>query len=948
MPLRAALVATVLVFPALAFAQAQPAAVTSVKGKFQDPITRAAVPEVAVKMTSLADTSDVYHVTAKEDGSFEVPALGVHSYRLEATRLGYAPLKMVVRVSTKNQDLGVLAMTTESVPVSGITVHESPPPAIQKGDTTEFHAGAVKIGRDANAEDLVQKLPGVTMENGQVKAQGEAVQNVLVNGKPFFGSDPTAAMRNLPAEVVDRIQVYDKASDQSEFSGFDDGQSQKTMNFILRNQNTKFGKVYAGYGDQDRYQAGGNATVIHGGQRITAIGLSNNINQRNFSPLDLFGAMSGINLGGGGPRIMQMMGGGGSGGRGMSMMFRGGGFSGGGFDPSSFLVGGQSGVSTTNSGGINYVNQWGPKVSLTASTFLNGTDNKDVQTVARQYLPPQDSLAYYDQGSTANSTNENERADVRLEWSPDSSNSVIVQPRLYFSRNDASSVGGASNVTTEGSTISGVQSSTFDGVHGNNLSNRLTLRHRFERRGRNISADISLGHSVRNGNGSQASITDFYQGANTVGSDTLDQRSNSRTETNSFSTRIAYTEPLTKSLQAQLIYNPSITKSDADARGMLLDPQTGEYTLPDTALTNTYHNRNTTQNGGLAVLYTRGTWRWLTNASYQHLDIRSDEAFPFVTSLDHAFDDFLPSMTLSGTFANRRNLRLAWTTSAGPPSVGQLQNVVNNSNPLSLTSGNPSLRPNYSNTISLRVSEANPLQSRSRFLFANVTRTSHTIANATFTAPSDTVVDGVNLARGTQLTRPLNLGESWNANLFGVYSRPASFLKSILSFNGGGSFTRTPTRVNGVTNVGSTYVLRSGVVMASNISENLDFTVSYQGTYNISRYTMSTSNRGDYYTHTIGVRFNAVAAHGVVVREELTNNLQSGVPSAYGQDVVLWNTTLGKKFLKDQRGELRVTASDVLRQNQSVSRSVTETYVQDSRDLTLSRYVQAVFTYSFK
>src|SRR5262249_45112251 len=182
--------------------------------------------------------------------------------------------------------------------------------------TTEFRASAVKTSRDATAEELVQKLPGVTLENGQVKANGENVQQVLVNGRPFFGSDPAAAMRNLPAEVVDRIQLYDRASDQAEFSGFDDGQQQKTMNFVLRDQKAKFGKIYGGYGDRDRYQAGGNSTWLHGTNRLTLIGLSNNINQRNFSPQDLFGALSGNGGGAGGPRIMMFGGPGGFRGRG--------------------------------------------------------------------------------------------------------------------------------------------------------------------------------------------------------------------------------------------------------------------------------------------------------------------------------------------------------------------------------------------------------------------------------------------------------------------------------------------------------------------------------------------------------------------------------------------------------------------------------------------------------
>lgn len=940
-----------LLVPALSHGQAASDQSTSLRGKFQDPTSRAAVSGVQVKLTNLADTSDVRRVNARDDGSFEITGLAVHSYRFEATRLGYAPLRQIIRVTRKDQDAGVLALTPESVPISGVTVTESPAPATQKGDTTEFRAGAVKTSKDATAEDLVQKLPGVTMENGQIRAHGQQVQQVLVNGRPFFGSDPTAAMRNLPAEVVDRIQVYDRMSDQSEFSGFDDGQSQRTMNFVLRDQKATFGRASAGYGDQDRYQVGGNATVLRGSTRFTAIGMSNNINQRNFSHQDLFGAMGGGGAGGGGPRIM-MFGGGGGGFRGAGggqggTTIRVGGFGGGAFDPSSFLVGQQSGVSTTHSGGTNYVAQWGKHVSVSSSLFANDTDTDNAQTLTRRYLPPQDSLAYYDQNTVADSRNRNQRFDARVEWTPDSLNSVIFQPRLYFQGNDANSLGDAANTTAAGSTLSTAHSNTFEGIDGDNLSSRLTLRHRFAKRGRNVSADLNVGHTRRDGTGSQYSLTDYFEGGTTT-SDTLDLQSTSETATNSFSTRLAYTEPISKTLQAQLIYNPSVTKSDADARALRLDPLTGAYSLPDSALSNTYQNRNTIQNGGLAVLYTRGVWRLLGNASYQHATLRSEQTYPGTQTISRSYDDLLPSMSLTGTFANRRNLRLAWNTSTTAPTIGQLQNVVNTSNPLSLSSGNPDLRPTHNHSLSLRFSEADPTRSKSRFVFANVTRTAHPIANSTFTAPGDTTVDGIFLARGTQLTTPVNLDVSWNANLFGVYSRPLAFMKSLLSLNGGGSFTRSPTRINEATNVANNYAIRSGAVLSSNVSQNLDFTVSYQGTYNISRNTLSTGSTGDYYTHTIGVRFNAVARHGVVVRQEVNHNLQSRVPSAYGQDVVLWNTTLGKKFLKDQRGELRVTATDVLEQNRSVSRSITETYVQDSRDRTLGRYVQAVFTYSFR
>ncbi len=748
---------------------------------------------------------------------------------------------------------------------------------------------------------------------------------------------------------MDRIQVYDRQSDQAEFSGFEDGQQQRTMNFILRDQKAKFGKVYGGYGDQDRYQTGGNATIVRGPTRLTVIGMSNNINQRNFSPQDLFGSMSGSPGGGGGQRMMMMGGGGGGGPRpgGPGMFRMGGGFGGGQFDPSSFFVNQQSGVSTTHSGGTNYVGQWGKHLAVSSSIFINHADNDNLQSLSRQYLPPQDSLAFYDQATTSDSKNSNQRVDARFEWTPDSLNSVIFQPRLYFQKTEAASLGDAANRTDEGSALSAAQSTTFDANDANNLSGRLTLRHRFAKRGRNVSAESNVGHTLRDGDGSQNSLTEYYGSGPTV-NDTLDQESTSKSITNSYSTRLAFTEPLSKRFQAQLIYNPSLTRSESDALGFQFDPSSGGYTRPDSTLSNSYENRNIIQNGGLAVLHTRGPLRLLTNLSYQNQRIESEQTFPSSHTIERSFDAVLPSFTLSGTFSNRRNLRLMWNTSTTAPTIGQLQNVVNNANPLSLSTGNPGLRPTYNHSFSLRLSEADPAKSKSKFLFMNLTRTSHPIANSTFTAPVDTTLNGVVLARGTQLTMPVNLDQSWSGNLFAVYSRPTKYLKSILSLNGGGSFTRTPTRINGFENVGTNSSIRSGVVVSSNISANLDFTVSYWGTYNISRNTLSTGNTGDYFSHNAGLRLNAVVGPGIVVREEVNHNLQSGVPSAYGQDIVLWNTTVGKKFLKDQRGEIRLTATDVLKQNRSVNRSITESYVQDSRDRALGRYVQAVFTYTFK
>ena len=283
---------------------------------------------------------------------------------------------------------------------------------------------------------------------------------------------------------------------------------------------------------------------------------------------------------------------------------------------------------------------------------LNHSDNENLQTLTRQYLPPQDSIAFYDQSANTDSKNGNQRFDARVEWTPDSTSSAILQPRLYFQQSDAASDGNAANTTEQGAPRSTASSRSFDSIDGNNLSNRLTLRHRFAKHGRNVSAEINMGHNVRDGSGAQRSLTDIYDGSSTS-SDTLDQQSTSRTTTNSVSTRIAFTEPLVKHLQMQAIYNPSLTRSVADARALDLDPATATYSLPDSALSNSYESRHTTQTAGLAFLLTGGPWKLLTNASYQHARLQSEQTFPFTSTIDHTFDDAKGPSPCSGRLRSR-------------------------------------------------------------------------------------------------------------------------------------------------------------------------------------------------------------------------------------------------------------------------------------------------------
>ncbi|RMG68351.1 MAG: TonB-dependent receptor, partial [Bacteroidetes bacterium] len=217
-----------------------------------------------------------------ERGLFRFDGLSAGDYGLEIRLAGFDTLRQAISLSRERTFLGVIALSPRSYALDQVRIEAERAAGQQKGDTTEFNASAFTTNPDATAEQLVQKLPGVMMQNGQVTAQGEQVQQVLVDGRPFFGNDPSAALRNLPAEVVDKIQVFDQQSEQAQATGFDDGNTTKTMNIITRpeTRNGTFGRAYAGYGTDARYKLGTSLNFFQGDRRISIVGQTNNINQQ--------------------------------------------------------------------------------------------------------------------------------------------------------------------------------------------------------------------------------------------------------------------------------------------------------------------------------------------------------------------------------------------------------------------------------------------------------------------------------------------------------------------------------------------------------------------------------------------------------------------------------------------------------------------------------------------
>ena len=274
----------------------------SLKGVFKDPVENINVQGVTVHLQAVTDSLVTSSMLSDRRGSFLFQGLEKRPYLLWATAVGFEPFQQSVTITDSIPDLnlGILYLPKKTVTLEGVVIVASPPAATQKGDTAQFSASQFKVNPDATVEDLIKKMPGITVDrSGTVTAQGETVKKVTVDGKDFFGDDATTAIRNLPSEVVDKIQVYDRLSDQAQLTGFDDGNTVKAMNITTRTgfRNSQFGRIFAGYGTDNRYQAGGNVSFFKDNRRISFVGNFNNINQQNFATQDLLGVMS---TGGGG------------------------------------------------------------------------------------------------------------------------------------------------------------------------------------------------------------------------------------------------------------------------------------------------------------------------------------------------------------------------------------------------------------------------------------------------------------------------------------------------------------------------------------------------------------------------------------------------------------------------------------------------------------------------
>lgn len=863
-----------------------------------------------------------------DKGKFVVNNIKPGDYLLTISYLGFTDYKKQLQITRRGIELGDIKLVESAYELGQVQVVGQAAQATSKDDTLQFNASSFKTNPDASAEELTRKVPGIVIENGKIQAQGEDVKEILVDGKPFFGNDPAAALKNLPAEVIDKIQIFDRQSDQDAFSGFNSGQTTKSINIITRQdkRNGAFGRLFGGYGTDERYQAGGAVNRFKDDVRFTILGQFNNINEQNFSSEDL----SGVSQGGGGRGS-----GGGSWGGG------GGGWGGGNND---FVVDQKQGIAKTNAFGMNYSDTWGKKLKISGSYFFNQGNIVSEQNLNRELINNRSDFSqFYEEHNEATSGNLNHRMNMRIEYELNKNNSLIIQPRMSMQNTD-----GIQLITAENNTQllklndSKTDFSTLLGAL--NFSNQILWRHKFKKAGRTFSVEVN--NSIRNQDGESS----LYALNNSFGirlrADTIDQENRLLAKGSTASANINFNEPISKKSGLQLSYNVSRQIDDSDKKNFNLDPLTNTYSELNGALSNVLGSEFLTQRAGLGIRGGNEKMQFNLNTNAQWVNQDASQTYPLQANIERNYFNVLPFAYLKYDFSKQKSIRFFGRAYTNAPSISQLQEVVDNSSPLRLRTGNPELLQSLGYNMSLRYSATNPAKSTILYSYISGTINRNQITNSTLIATEDTYLNGgVLFPRGGQLVVPVNLNGNWNLRAFTTYGFPLKMIKSNANLSLNASYQEQLGMVNKQINTSETTTLGFGLSVTSNISEKIDFTLSSRTNWNQAISSLNSSLNSIFLNQQFEGRLNLILPGDWTFRSSIINQSFSGLGDGFNQNYWLWNGSIGKKFLKDNKGELSLVVFDLLKQNVSIQRNVTELYIEDAQTIVLQQYFMLRFNY---
>ena len=877
----------------------------TITGHVEDEQASEGIPLATVALIQSEDSTLVTGTTTDLDGEFIFQNIEEGEYVLEVKYLGYQTSYLPVEVDSDISELKI-GLLEQAQTLAQVHILAEAVASTQKGDTTQFNASAYTTLPDASGIALVQKMPGIMMQDGKLQAQGEDVAQILIDGKPFFGNNVKLALESLPAEIIDKVEVFDKKSDKAELSGFDDGNEARTINIITKESTRKarFGRTTGGYGSDQHYELAANVNFFKDDQRITVTGMSNNINAVSYSA-----------------------------------------------DPNSQDdTRTQDGIINTNNIGLQYSNHWDDKLEISGSYHYSHRANEGMSHLTREYILPSDSGQIYNQSNTQDNINQDHRFNMRVEYEMDDRNKFIFTPRISIA-NDRN------NTTMEGNTLlntdplNATANQRTNDHQNNDYSTSLFYSHKFLKTGRSFTFSGNAGYHTNTDLGYRTGHNTFYRSGQPDVEQLNQQNTLDRTGI-SWNMGTSLTEGWGERGLLELEYSIGnrIDKSDRLIYDILEDPDYPSDLLHlDTSLSNSFESEYLTQEAELGYQIKFEKFRIQAELEYERASLQNDQFFPAPFVNDRTVEAFKPSFRMNYEWTRNKNVEVNYYTYVNKPSISQLQNVINDSNPLRLVTGNPDLDPTYTHRIRTRFRARNPDNETTFYMGVSTQIIEDYIANSTFIAREYTpITEDIALESGSQLVKPVNIQGYWNLWAYMNYGLPLKFIQSTFNVWTAAGLTQRPGIINDIMNTSKSTGIRGGVNLSSNISETIDFNISTRLSYNLVDNTLQPQLNNKYFNQRTQLRADWIIWQGITYRTDITYRMDTGLADGYNNNVLLVNMSIGKKLLNNNLGEISLKVYDLFNENNNISRHVNELYIQDRQNTVLQQYFMLNFTYNIR
>jgi hypothetical protein len=904
----------------------------NIKGTVSDTLNKQNLPNTAISLLKAKDSVLVKYTRADKNGQFELKNLPAGNFILMITYPSYADyMNPITLAEGKLEDAGVIKMTLKSRLLQEVFVKQIIAAVRLKGDTIEYNADSFKVREGASVEEMLRKMPGLQVDkDGNVTAQGTKVEKVLVDGEEFFGDDPTMATKNLQADAIDKVQVFDKKSDQAAFTGIDDGSKTKTINLTLKDDKKKgyFGKLELGADLKNRWNNNAMINSFRAKRKVSVYGIMSTTGKTglNWDERGKYGE---------GPNMEATDDGG------FYFSFNNddefnswdGGF------------GGQ-GVPTTWSGGAQFSQKYNSdKQNVNGSYRYNKLNTVGGgNSISQSILPG--NIFYNKESRRALSTRQRHALNGTYEYQIDSFTSLKIRANGHTGDQKSFSSYNSESLDNNDNIVQSLRTSSSEGENSS-LNSNFLLRRRFAKPGRTLSLAFDQQSKRNNTVGFLYSVNQFLNKATIKNIDTVDQRKINEIINSGYYTRVAYTEPVVKNVFVELSYG--LRFSNSESKKLSYDKNVGgKYENLNDTFSNNYRFYVVTNSGGMAWRYnnkkiTTSVGGDVAQANFQQRDILHE------SQVNYKFTNFFPKANLQYKFNATTRFSINYNGNTRQPAIEQIQPVRDNLNPLNIVIGNPDLKQEFRHSFNMNYNSYKVMKQRGFHSYASFNTTSNSIST------NETTIVSGNSA-GTRSLQYVNLNGNYDGYLGSGYN--FKVIKLDVSFNVG--LNANVNRYNNIVNT-----LNNGVLTAiRNTTDNnsfglnigtykfkekkFDFNYYTNINYNTSRSTVNLRAKTNYYTHSHNLYFNVTLPKKFEFNTNVDANFrQKTEVFVDNNNIIIWNAYVGRKFLKNDKAMISVRVNDILDQNRGYNRYINSTVLREDTYETLRRYWLLSFTWNF-